>query len=244
MIALTERGKQIRRDLYALSKANGGYHYGGSFSCVEILIALYDHVMKPEDAFILSKGHAAFALYTILRERGMNPKLEGHPVRDPANGIVCTSGSLGHGLPTAVGMALARRQQGHPGQVYVLMGDGEVQEGTTWESWFVALKQRLENLTIIIDANGLEGSGPTADVFASGRILEIAEAMGFEVLEAPGHDIDALRIALVAPVDGPRLVIAKTVKGAGVSFMEGQACWHSRWPNKDEEAALLQELQS
>ena len=122
---LNERSKQVRRDAIHISKANGGYHYGGSFSCAEILINLFDKIMDREsgDRFILSKGHGCWVYYVLLRELGYNPTLEGHPHYEPENGIYCTAGSMGHGLPTGIGMALARKLKGEDNKVFVLVGD-------------------------------------------------------------------------------------------------------------------------
>ncbi len=156
---LSERSKQVRRDAIDLSLANGGYHYGGSFSCADILVNLFDRVMGPGDRFILSKGHGCWVYYVLLRELGFNPLLEGHPHYDPSNGVYCTAGSMGHGFPTAIGQALARKLKKEPGTVYVLIGDGEAQEGTTWESLLIAGHLKLDNLVVIVDNNNIQGSG-------------------------------------------------------------------------------------
>ena len=245
MSDLSERGKQIRRDTIKLSKANGGYHYGGSFSAVEILIALFDHVMTEDDIFILSKGHACFPYYVLLREKGCNPKLEGHPTRDPHNAVEASTGSLGHGFPIGVGRAMARKIKGVTGRVFVLMGDGECQEGTTWESMLIAAHHRLDNLTIIIDWNGIQGSGNTNNILRIpfGRLGEIMELFSWGVEYMDGHDIKGLCDQLSNPhVNMPNLLIAHTTKGKGVSFMEGKPEWHAKWPNLKEEKQALEEL--
>lgn len=243
---LSERSKQIRRDTLALSKANGGYHYGGSFSCVEILIALFDHVMRSQDIFILSKGHACWPYYVILREKGYDPKLGGHPERDPHNGILCSTGSLGHGLPQAVGMALAKKLKGEHGRVYVLLGDGECQTGTTWESMLMAAQYLLDNLVVIVDWNGIQGSDFCEAVLPlnGNKLVYVAETLGFRADTVQGHDVMALRDFLDVPACGrlPYLVVAGTVKGKGVSFMEGQPKWHSNWLSPDLEKQALEEL--
>lgn len=244
MTALSERSKQVRRDTYHLSKANGGYHYGGTFSCIEILIALYDHVLKPEDKFILSKGHSCWGLYTLLREKGMNPALGGHPTLDEANGISFTTGSEGHGFPAAVGMALARKIQGKPGRIFVLMGDGECQEGTTWESLLTAAHHKLDNLTVIVDWNKFQGAGRVKDNLRIPNFHSIAIEIGWEVAIFDGHDLDLLEIQLKdCPTKIPKLIIANTTKGKGVSFMEGKGEWHAKFPNASEESVLLCELE-
>ena len=246
---LTERGKQIRRDSIYLSKANGGYHYGGSFSCVEILIVLYDHVIKEDDRFILSKGHACWPYYVLLRELGYDPKLEGHPSRDPSNGVLCNTGSLGHGLPMAVGMAIAKKYRGEEGRVYVLMGDGECQEGTTWESMLIAARHKLNNLTVIVDWNGIQGSGHVLDILdidfvKEGSFLNIANHIGWDSAFLPGHDIEVLKeyLSRTSHHNWPVLYLAKTIKGKGVSFMENNPEWHAKWPNPKEEKQMLEEL--
>lgn len=244
MTLLSERSKMIRRETLKLSIANGGYHFGGSFSCVEILLALFDHTLRDEDAFILSKGHSCWPLYVLLRERGLNPKLEGHPHRDPAQGVVSTTGSEGHGLPTALGMALARKQTGRPGRVFVLMGDGECQEGTTWESFLTASFRKLDNLVVIVDFNDIQGSGFTHEILPVDRLHRVASDLGWFVDDVQGHDVDALARRLKTALPGmPKLLVARTVKGCGVSFMERRPEWHSKWPNAEQQAAILGELE-
>jgi len=246
-MGLTERGKQIRRDTIELSKKNSGYHYGGCFSIVEILIALYDHVLTDGDKFILSKGHACWPWYVILREKGFNPKLEGHPSRDPYNGIHCTTGSLRHGLPAGIGVALAKKLKKEPGKFYVLMGDGECQEGTTWEGLLIAAKYKLDNLIVIVDKNGIQGSGFVKDVLLINGMDKITETIGWDAWDVDGHDIEDIKDALIcAPRNldyrRPKIIFAHTVKGKGVSFMENVPKWHACWPNPEQEAQALREL--
>lgn len=244
MSLLNKRSRQIRLAIIALSKSNGGYHYGGSFSCVEILITLYDHVLTPDDQFILSKGHSCWPLYVLLGERGLNPKLAGHPERDPHNGIWCSTGSLGHGLPMAVGMAWAKKIKDEPGRIYVLMGDGECQTGTTWESMLIASRLGLDNLKVVVDWNGIQGSDQVENVLplTAEYLLDVADTLGWATEETDGHDIDCLKPALCSTWAGPALVVAHTVKGKGVSFMEGQPRWHSCWLKPDQEAVAVREL--
>ena len=243
---LSERSKQVRRDTFKLSMANGGYHYGGCFSAVEILIALFDHVLTSEDRFILSKGHACWPYYVLLKEMGYDPLLEGHPTRDPHEGVECTTGSEGHGLPTAVGMALARKLKKEGGRIFVLMGDGECQEGTTWESLLLAAHHRLDNLVAIVDWNGIQGSGFVDEILPIPGLDEIAKTIGWDVcIVDDGHNIAGLRAMLNGcgtEQPQPKLILAKTIKGRGVSFMENQPEWHARWPNKAELALALEEL--
>lgn len=241
---MNERSRQLRRDIIKLSKANGGYHYGGTFSCVEILIALYDNFIKNGiDRFILSKGHACWGLYVLLMERGFNPSLEGHPHLDVANGIDWTTGSEGHGFPAGVGMALARKMLDKIGHVYVLVGDGECQEGTTWESMLMAVRHNLNNLTVIVDANETQGSGFVKDILPIPNLHRIANEIGWIAHEVDGHDVPKLVDLLpLTYKTAPHMIIAHTVKGKGVSFMEGRPEWHARWPNEEEVAAMLKEL--
>jgi transketolase len=242
---LTNRSKNIRLKAFELSKANGGYHYGGSFSCAEILLALYDYTLKPDDRFILSKGHGCWVYYALLQEIGFSPKLEGHPHLDLANGIDWTTGSEGHGLPAGIGMALAKRRLGSPGKVYVLMGDGECQEGTTWESILLAGSRMINNLVVVVDNNRVQGSGWVDDILPINALGEAAVRSGWEVYQSiDGHNMEELCLHLDPTLPGPRLIIASTVKGKGVSFMENEPCWHAKWPDKVQEAQIIEELSS
>ena len=245
MEPLNERSKQVRRDTLKLSKPNGGYHYGGSFSAVEILIELYDNILRAEDKFILSKGHACWPLYVLLREKGKNPKLGGHPTLDPANGIHFTTGSEGHGMPAGIGMALAKKLQGLPGHIYVLMGDGECQEGTTWKSLLTAPHHQLDNFTAIIDFNGFQGAGSVGQILPIDAISGAAQQCGWHVFEIDGHfpkQIQGTLEPLENERPAPRLIIARTIKGRGVSFMENRGEWHAKFPNPDEEKRAFEEL--
>lgn len=239
---LSARSKQVRRDAIALSKANGGYHYGGSFSCAEILINLWDHVLKEPDRFILSKGHGCWVYYVILKELGFNPTLEGHPHYEPEEGIFCTAGSMGHGLPVGIGMALARKLKNQKSKVFVLMGDGECQEGTTWESLLIAGQLKLSNLVAIVDNNGIQGSGFVKDILpVIPALMSAAESAGWRVVEIDGHNSDLLDLDLDYSSQ-PTLIIAQTIKGKGVSFMENVPKWHSNWLAGDLETQALEEL--
>lgn len=244
---LNERSKSLRREIIKLSKANSGYHFGGSFSCVEILIALFDNVMdNMHDRFILSKGHACWGYYVLLREQGYNPKLEGHPSR--GNGVICTTGSMGHGLPTAVGIAMAKKLKGEEGKVYVLMGDGECQEGTTWESLLIARHHKLDNLKIIVDFNGIQGSGYTKDILPIHSLIGIAHNLNLIVESIDGHNMDELTETLSADhsqyAEAPHFIVAETIKGKGVSFMEDKPEWHAHWLCDTDEEIALKELKS
>tara|TARA_B100000427_G_scaffold41358_1_gene30039 strand:- start:2187 stop:2924 length:738 start_codon:yes stop_codon:yes gene_type:complete len=239
---LSARSKQVRRDAIDISLANGGYHYGGSFSCAEILVNLFDNIMGENDRFILSKGHGCWVYYVILRELGYNPTLEGHPHYEPENGIYCTAGSMGHGFPTAIGQALARRLKGDGGKVYVLIGDGEAQEGTTWESLLIAGHLALDNLVVILDSNNIQGSGYVNDIMPVVKPLQgAAYNAGWDVREIDGHN-DDLITSLKDPSDKPMFIVANTIKGKGVSFMENVPKWHSTWLGGDWLTQAREEL--
>lgn len=241
-MTLSPRSKQVRRDAIEISKANGGYHYGGSFSCAEILVNLWDQIMDESDRFILSKGHGCWVYYVLLRENGFNPTLEGHPHYEPENGIYCTSGSMGHGLPVGVGMALARKISRKKGKIFILMGDGECQEGTTWESILLGGKLKLGNLVAIVDANGIQGSGFVKDILPVTNVLrETAKSAGWRVIDIDGHNEDLNKVDFKSTLE-PTLIIAKTIKGKGVSFMENSPKWHSNWLGGDFERKALEEL--
>jgi len=243
MISLNKRSKQVRRDAISISKKNGGYHYGGSFSCAEILIHLFDNIMNKEDRFILSKGHGCWIYYVLLRELGYNPTLEGHPHYEPENGVFCTSGSMGHGFPTAIGFALARKIRKENSKVFVLVGDGECQEGTTWESILIGNRLNLNNLIVIVDNNKIQGSGFVGDILPVDKVLAAtARAAKWNVYEIDGHNDDLLNINICKESEKPILIIANTIKGKGVSFMENKPKWHSNWLADDLEKQAMEEL--
>ncbi len=241
---LTEKAKELRiRDL-DLSIEHGDSHLGGDFSEIELLIALYYEILNDEDKFILSKGHACYPLYILLRERGYSPKISGHPDIDVENGISCTTGSLGHGLPIGVGMALARKLEEMPGDIYVLMGDGECQEGTTWESLLIANHYKLDNLVAIIDRNKLQALGPTEEILSFGDLAGKFQEFGWDVSEIEGHDFEEIIPALKYRNNGfPRGIIANTIKGKGISYMEQDPKWHARPPTKKELTQAYEELE-
>ena len=242
MTPLTAEAKRIRRETIKLAQANGGYHFGGSFSCVEILMAYFGG-RSENDVLVFSKGHGCWPLYVMLREQGLNPLLEGHPKRDPANGIDYTTGSLGHGLPAAVGMAWARKLQGRPGRVVAVIGDGDAQEGTCWESLLIAGRHRLDNLVVVYDSNGIQGSGMVADILpVANTLLAAVGAAGWTVRGCNGHDLAQLSV-IFRTAYLPVLVFADTVKGRGVSFMEGKPEWHANGMTPEQTAQAMQELQ-
>jgi transketolase len=250
---------KLRTKILALHyKANSG-HIGCSLSCIDIMISILKF-REEGDNFILSKGHAATALYTMLNEIGEIPDsvmdtfyknattLPAHPAALKYNAIPFATGSLGHGLPLATGVAKAKKLGSGPGISYVLMSDGETNEGTTWEAAHFAVANKLDNLVVFIDKNGLQGYGNTADVLGDTASLKIWEAIGFEIIEADGHNIDALIQAkeqLVANKNGkPKLVIAKTVKGKGVPYMENRLEWHYLPMNETQFNEAVQRIES
>lgn len=233
--------KDLRRKTLELAYQTGNGHIASALSIVEILLAIYDHI-KPGDRFILSKGHGCLAWYALLQDKGFNPVLGGHPDRDPLNGIICTTGSLGHGLPMAVGMAYAKKYMNDPSQVYVLMGDGECQEGTLWESLLLIRHHKLNNLTIIVDYNELQALDRTERILDLGDIALLFETMGIAVQEIDGHVIEHIKGALTRMKSRPKVILAHTVKGKGISFMENDPVWHARMPNDQEQIQISKEL--
>lgn len=255
----------VRRDvLDMIYRAKTG-HIGGDFSVTEILVTLYGKhlnvspqtVHDPDrDRFVMSKGHSVEALYSVLSRCGFFPKEDlltysefgtkyiGHP-NNKVNGIEMNTGSLGHGLPVAVGMALAARMDGRSYRTYVVMGDGELAEGSVWEGFMSAGHYKLDNLTAIIDRNRLQISGSTETVMHHENLEQRVRAFSWNVLQADGNSVAALDKALCeakAHKGQPTCIIANTVKGCGVSFMENQAGWHHRVPTAEEYELAKQEL--
>ena len=250
--------------LRIIHRAQAG-HTGGSLSCVDILNVLYNRVMNvsPEsaadpnrDRYVQSKGHSVEALYTVLADRGFFPvealdtlcqyqsHFIGHPTRK-VPGIEQNTGALGHGLSFAVGLALAAKKDGRSYRVFTLLGDGELTEGSSWEASMSAAFYELDNLTVIVDRNGLQISGPTEDVMALESLRDKFSAFGYAVRMCRGNDIADLTRALESvPFEQgkPSLLIAQTVKGKGVSFIENAVGWHHHVPTDDELARALDEL--
>jgi transketolase len=254
-----------RRTVLEIIKSSRAGHTGGSLSCVDILNILYNDVMnvRPDnirdpdrDRYIQSKGHSVEALYAVLSERGFFPRSDletlnqyqshyiGHPTRS-INGIEQNTGALGHGLSLAVGTALAAKLDGRSYRVFTLLGDGELAEGSSWEASMTASHYKLDNLTVIIDRNRLQITGATEDVNALEPLHAKFEAFGYAVCECDGNNIEDLKQTFdrLPFVQGkPSLIIANTIKGKGISFMEDTVKWHHRVPTDDEYAAALTEL--
>lgn len=258
--------RQIRCDIIRMVHAAGSGHPGAALSTVEIVTALYFHAMnidpaKPRmrerDRFILSKGHACPVHYAALARRGFFPveelgtlrridsKLQGHPDMNKTPGVDMTSGSLGNGLSCGVGMALVAKLDKLPSRIYVVLGDGEIQEGTVWEGAMTAAHYQLDNLVAIVDNNGLQLDGYTCDVMNIEPIADKWASFGWNVAQVDGHDLGALIGAFEQAkriASKPTVVIADTTKGKGVSFMEDQCDWHGRWPTDEETKQALEEL--
>ncbi|WP_127902411.1 transketolase [Solirhodobacter olei] len=239
-------------------------HPGGDMSVTDILATLYFGVLKLDpanpsdplrDRFVLSKGHCTGALYATLAERGffdlseletyMQPlsRLNGHPNRNYVAGVETNTGPLGHGLPVAVGMAIAGQMDKAPWRVFVVVGDGELQEGSNWEAAMAAGHRGLGNLTLIVDRNGLQQGASTEQTNSLEPLADKWRAFGWEVIEVDGHDQSALlKILGAVGTDRPRCVIAHTHKGKGVSYMEDQVGWHHGVPNTEQFEIAMQEL--
>ncbi len=232
---------KLRTKILELHYKAGSGHIGCSLSCIDILASVLK--FKEEgDTFILSKGHAASALYTILNSIGEIPDelmdtfykngttLPAHPAAQKYKAIPFATGSLGHGLPLGTGIAKAKKLKGDGSASYVLMSDGETNEGTTWEACHFAVANKLDNLVVFVDKNGLQGYGNTADVLGDTAAYKVWEAIGFEVEEVDGHSISAMvavKDKMLKNRNGkPKLIIAKTVKGKGIPYMENRLEWH------------------
>jgi transketolase len=251
---LRKKACQLRIDTLKLIVEGQAGHIGGDLSQIEILTTLFYDVMRHNprnprwelrDRFILSKGHCVEAYYCTLVDLGYFPRdmlltynkygtqLIGHP-NNKLPGIEVNSGSLGHGLSVGVGMAVAAKLDNRSYKVYVLMGDGELAEGSIWEAAMAASDYRLDNLCAIIDRNHLQISGNTEDTMKLEPLKDKWESFGFEVIEVDGHDIQQLQDALTAKVAKPKLVMANTIKGKGISFLENIAKWHHGVPSAEQ----------
>ncbi|MAG02083.1 hypothetical protein CMI42_01995 [Candidatus Pacearchaeota archaeon] len=238
---LKERSKLLRKEVLQLALETNGSHIGGSFSEIEILISLFYKILNHDDLFILSKGHACYPYFLLLREKGFDPKIMGHPEIDPKNGIYCTTGSLGHGLPIGAGMAFARKIKQLSGRIYILMSDGECQEGTTWETSDFLAQHNINNLTAIIDVNKIQALDRIEDVSPL-NLKEKFTSFGWHVKEIDGHNFNEIISALRETPDKPYVILADTTKGKGVSYMEDRAMWHGRKVNFERVEQALKEL--
>ena len=266
--ALRRAAARLRLDvLEEVFSAQSG-HPGGALSSAEIFTWLYNKELNVDpaqprwpdrDRFVLSKGHSSPGLYAALARRGFfDPALlptfrksgsilQGHPDMKKIPGVDMTSGSLGQGVSAACGMALAAKLDGASWRVYTLLGDGEMEEGQVWEAAMFAAHKKLDNMCWIVDSNGLQIDGRVEDVAGPGPLDKKFEGFGFHVLKVDGHDFDALEAAFAAAraeKGRPTVILASTVKGKGVSFMEDQAGWHGKAPNAEQYAQAKQELEA
>jgi len=228
---LSTLAKNLRIKTFKAFIKTGEAHLGGSFSMIELIIILYDRYIKKYDKFILSKSHASYPLILTLKEKGYNPKLKTHLEIDRKNKIECTTGSLGHGLPIATGIAFSRKLQKKNGKVYVLISDGECQEGTTWESLLIATKHKLDNLIIIVDYNkiqaltSLENGLPLKNLYLKFKSFNCSV-----VSVKDGHSFKDLQKAFKKKMvkNKPRVIILNTIKGKGIKEFENDPVWHAR----------------
>lgn len=263
---LAERARLLRQDVLAMAVHAGGAHVSPAYSIIDLLVVLYGRHLRvsPEradhpdrDRLVLSKGHGCAALYAVLAQEGfidrselkgfcsIGSKLGGHPDVNKVRGVEASTGSLGHGFAMAVGMALAAKLSGREYSVVAILGDGECQEGSVWESAMAAAQLELDNLIVIVDANGLQGMGEVEGINRLEPFLDKWKSFGWTAREIDGHDLGAIDDALSAgsaSTEGPFAIVARTTKGKGVSYMEGQAIWHYRLPNAEELAAACAEL--
>ena len=265
---LALHAKNIRRNIVKEVYSAQSGHPGGSLGATDILTELYFEEMDineenlntlDRDRFVLSKGHASPALYAVLADKGYINKellgtlrqfgspLQGHPDMKKISGVEISTGSLGQGLSVANGMALASRLQNIPYRVYVAMGDGELQEGQVWEATMSAAHYKLDNLCIIVDNNNLQIDGHVDEVMSVYPLDKKFEAFNCHVINVDGHDYDQLRAALKEARETkgmPTVIVAKTIKGKGVSFMEDQQGWHGVAPNEEQYHAAMKELEA
>lgn len=267
-LELQKTANEVRKGIVTAVHAAKAGHPGGSLSATDIFTYLYFEEMNIDpkdpkkadrDRFVLSKGHTAPGLYSTLAQRGYFPKedlvtlrhlgsyLQGHPDMKHIPGVDMSSGSLGQGISAAVGMALSAKLSDDTYRVYTLLGDGEIQEGQVWEAAMFAGARKLDNLVVIVDNNGLQIDGPVAEVCSPYPIDKKFEAFNFHVINVEdGNDMDQLRAAFeeAKTVKGmPTAIVAKTMKGKGISFMEGQVGWHGKAPNDEEYATAMAELE-
>lgn len=264
---LKEIAKRIRRNIIEEVYSAQSGHPGGALSCADILTALYFNQMninpeKPDDEsrdrFVLSKGHASAALYATLAERGyfskeelanfrkIGERLQGHPDMKHIPGVDMSAGSLGQGLSVANGMALSSKMDGKGFRVYCLLGDGEIEEGQVWEAAMTSAHYKLDNLCVIVDNNKLQIDGSVEEVMSVYPIKEKFESFGFEVFEVDGNNIDSLITVFqkAKTVKGkPTVIVAKTIKGKGISFMENQVGWHGKAPNEEQYKQAISEFE-
>ncbi len=246
--------KVARKRLLQMHYESGVGHIGGNLSSLDVMLLLFHEFIGPEDSFILSKGHAAGALYISLWSKGLiadealktfhkdNTRLPGHPPSIGSSEILFATGSLGHGLSLAAGTALAKRIQNDHKNVFCLLSDGECQEGSTWEAFIFIAHHQLNNLTILIDHNQLQGFGATGEIASLEPLAEKLKILNFEHYQISGHDTDALRHILMQSTKRPKLIVMETIKGKGVDFMENKMEWHYLPLKETQYTQAIQEI--
>lgn len=265
MQEIEEIARDVRKKIYQIAHFAGGGHMGGSFSVADIISVVYfDDVLRYDasnpawedrDKFILSKGHASYALYATLAKAGYFPEKElfhvgqprskfgGHPKMNDIPGVEASTGALGHGLSFAIGIAYANKMDEKNSHVYVVLGDGECQEGSIWEGVLSAPTLKLDNLTVVVDHNKLQAMDDLENIVHMNPFADKWRAFGWNVVEIDGHNYTQIKDALlIRQTNVPTVVIAHTIKGKGVSFMENEPIWHYRMPNEDELPILMEEL--
>jgi transketolase len=265
-IELEDKAKEIRKDIIEEVYSASSGHPGGSLSIADIMTVLYFDELnideknpkwEDRDRLVLSKGHCSPALYAALSERGYFPKedlkgfrnlesnLQGHPNMNDTAGVDMSSGSLGQGLSIAHGMAISANLDNKPFRVYCILGDGEIEEGQVWEAAMTSSKYKLDNLCVIVDNNNLQIDGTIEEVMSSYPIDKKFASFGFNVISIDGHDMSQIKEAFKQAKqikEKPTCIIAKTIKGKGISFMEDKAEWHGKAPNEEQYEQALNEL--
>ena len=258
----------MRKDIIVMTFNNKTYgsHLGGGMSATDILAVLYTQIMRYDiddpgwekrDRFIMSKAHAVIAQYAVLKHMGLlsqeeinrvnvgDPNLFEHPKMNLEKGIEFSGGSLGQGLPLGVGTALALRQKGnYESRIYVMLGDGECDEGAIWEAAAFGSHYNLNNLTVIIDCNTLQNDGPTKNILSKDSMAERWKAFGYEVIDTDGHDIGSIYDAFMVKSDKPVAIVAHTIKGKGISFAENVVDWHYNNLTKEQYDCAMKELEA
>ena len=231
ILKLTRFAQTLRKETFLMFIKKGEAHLGGSFSFIESLITLYYKILKKNDKFILSKSHASFPLCILLKKRGLKPKITTHLELDQKNGIYCTTGSLGHGLPIATGMAFARKKLKKSGKIFVMISDGECQEGTTWESLLIATKHRLDNLVIIVDYNKIQALSYIKDALPLKSLRSKFLSFNCNCINIKnGHSFNELipKLKKIKKNNKPTIFILNTIKGKGIKEFENDPSWHAR----------------
>tara|TARA_Y100001970_G_scaffold280497_1_gene389594 strand:+ start:4898 stop:5653 length:756 start_codon:yes stop_codon:yes gene_type:complete len=229
---LIKKSLELRKKTFLTFIKMGEAHLGGSFSMIEILVFLFNYSLKKNDKFILSKAHASVPFCLLLKEKGYTPKISTHLEIDVKNKIYCTTGSLGHGLPIAAGMAMARKKQGLKGKIYVLISDGECQEGTTWETLLIAAKHKLDNLLILVDYNKIQALDFLSDALPLNNLKKKFLSFNCNCIEVKkGHNFNSIRKAFInldKNKNLPSVIVFHTVKGKGIKEFENDPMWHAK----------------